>query len=67
MDNIAEAHMRKLNGLALCLLLPTNDPQLLQRTPHILSMTTSVLAATQNPFEYAHALLCSGALLTISI
>jgi hypothetical protein len=49
---MSEAHMRKLTGLALCLLLPTNDPQLLQRTPLILGVVTSVLADThQNPFE----------------
>jgi hypothetical protein len=54
-DSMSEAHMRKLTGLALCLLLPTNDPQLLQRTPLILGVVTSVLADThQNPFEHVH-------------
>jgi hypothetical protein len=53
-DSMSESHMRKLTALALCLLLPTNDPQLLQRTPLILSVVTSVLADTHpNPFEYA--------------
>ncbi len=40
---MAEPHMRKLTALALCMLLPTREPELLKRTPQILVAVSSAL------------------------